>query len=149
LYQGNPGTAGGTKKSAVRFPVLSLPNGATITKAELYLRNRHSYKSSGLTVYIGAHIDGDLENQTTAPTGRDFDGSTDTLSTHFDKGQGRWVTLPATWYSSIASGTVRGVLIGLSGVVNTWYDGIANYGYFDGNSMADEPQLRITYQYTA
>jgi len=149
LYQGNPGTASGTKKSAVRFPVLSLPSGAQVTKAELYLRNRHSYYSSGLTVYIGAHIDGDLENQTTAPLGVDFTGSTDTLSTHFDKGQGRWVELPDTWYSSIASGTVRGILIGLSGVTNTWYNAIANYGYFDGNSMEDEPQLRITYRYKA
>jgi hypothetical protein len=156
LYQGNPGTASGTKKSAVRFPVLSLPSGATITKAELYLRNRHSYYSSGLTVYIGAHLDANLEsssgtnsqtNANTAPTGIDFTGDTDTFSTHFDKGQGKWVTLPDTWYSSIASGTVRGVLIGLTGVTNTWYNAIANYGYFDGNSMADEPQLRVTYKY--
>lgn len=147
LYQGNPGTASGTKKSAIRFPALNLPTGATVTKAELYLRNRHSYSASGLTVYIGAHIDGDLENQTTAPLGRNFTGADDTMTTTFAKGQGKWVTLPSDWYADIATDTVRGVLIGLSGVTSTWYSGLANYGYFDGNTMDDEPKLRITYNY--
>jgi hypothetical protein len=160
LYQGNPGTASGTKKSAVRFPALGLPAGSTVLKAELYLRNRHSYLSSGLTAYIGAHIDNDLENQTTAPLGRNFSTTNnppvggdnadtpDTFSTTFARGQGKWVTLPNSWYKAIADETVRGVLIGLTGVPNTWYSGLTDYGYFDGYEMNDEPKLRITYQYT-
>ncbi len=160
LYQGNPGTASGTKKSAVRFPALGLPTGSTVLKAELYLRNRHSYLASGLTAYIGAHIDDNLENQTTAPLGRNFSTTNDppvggdnadtpdTFSTTFARGQGKWVTLPNSWYKAIADETVRGVLIGLTGVTNTWYSGLTDYGYFDGNGMADGPKLRITYQYT-
>lgn len=149
LYQGNPGTASGVKKSAVRFPDLNIPAGATVTKAELYLRNRHSYLASGLTVYIGAHLEGELEDQTTAPLGINFAGATDVLEVHFDKGQGKWVTLPSSWYSDIDTySTFKGVLIGLSAATNTWYSGLTNYGYFDGNTMADEPRLRITYQYT-
>ncbi len=147
LYQGNPGTASGTKKSAIRFPALDLPTNATVTKVELYLRNRHSYSASGLTVYIGAHTDANLEDQTSAPLGRNFSGATDTMTTTFAKGQGKWVTLPSDWYADIGTGTVRGVLIGLSAVTSTWYSGLANYGYFDGNTMADEPKLRVTYQY--
>jgi hypothetical protein len=159
LYQGNPGTASGTKKSAVRFPALGLPSGATITKAEVYLRNRHSYFSSGLTVYIGAHIDGNLESaganvetQTSSsqvPTARDFSTGSDVFTVTFAKGQGKWVTLPTTWYADIAGDVVRGILLGVTAVPNTWYSGLTNYGYFDGNTMADEPKLRITYEYNA
>ena len=158
LYQGDPGTASGIKKSAVRFPALGLPTGSTVLKAELYLRNRHSYLASGLTAYIGAHIDDNLELAgsnvetqliaSTVPTGRNFSGANDTLTTTFAKGQGKWVTLPTDWHADIAAGVVRGVLIGLTGVTNTWYSGLTNYGYFDGYTMADGPKLRITYQYT-
>jgi hypothetical protein len=148
LYQGNPGTASGTKKSAIRFPALGLPAGATVTKAELYLRNRHSYSASGLTCYIGAHIDTNLEDQTTAPTQSGTLG-TSVVTTSFSRGQGKWVDVTSAWSSYIASGTLRGFLIGLSAASNTWYSSIANYGYFDGNTMADEPKLRVTYQYTA
>jgi hypothetical protein len=149
IYQGNPGTASGTKKSAVRFPVLGLPSGAVVTKAEVYLRNRHSYNSGGLTAYIGAHNDGDVRNQTTPPAGINFTGTTDVVEVAFTKGQGKWVTLPSSWYASIASGTVRGILLGLTAPTNTWYSSIANYGYFDGNTQSDEPQFRVTYQYNA
>jgi hypothetical protein len=144
----------------VVFPPFDLPPNATVEKAELYLRNRHSYSASGLTVYIGAHIDENLTSTSTAggvinsqtsadsvPPGRNFAGANDTMTVNFAKGQGKWVTLPADWYEDIASGTVAGVLIGLTGVTNTWYSGIANYGYFDGDGMTDEPKLRITYQY--
>jgi hypothetical protein len=147
LYQGNPGTASGTKKSAVRFPALTLPtysgSNTTIISAELYIRNRHSYSASGLTAYLAAHIDTDLENQTTAPVGV----SGTTFTTTFTKGQGKWVTLPASWYSSLASNSLRGFLLGLSSGTSTWYSSIANYGYFDGYTMSDPPKLRITYQY--
>jgi hypothetical protein len=151
LYQGNPGTASGTKKSAIRFPVLDLPTNATVTKVELYLRNRHSYNASGLTVYIGAHSDGNLEDQTTAPLGTNFSGATDTMTAVFAKGQGKWVTLPSDWYSDIGADIVRGVLIGLSAVTSTWYSGLTNYGYFDGVdptvTTEDLPKLRVTYEY--
>ena len=149
LYQGNPGTASGTKKSAVRFPSLTLPtysgSNTTILSAELYIRNRHSYSASGLTAYLAAHIDSNLEDQTTAPSGV----SGTTFTTTFTKGQGKWVTLPASWYSSIASNSLRGFLLGLSSGTSTWYSSIANYGYFDGYTMSDPPKLRITYQYNA
>jgi hypothetical protein len=149
LYQGNPGTASGTKKSAVRFPSLTLPtyvgSNTTILSAELYIRNRHSYSASGLTAYFAAHIDSNLEDQTTAPLGV----SGTTFTTTFTKGQGKWVTLPASWYSSMTSNSIRGFLLGLSSGTSTWYSSIANYGYFDGYTMSDPPKLRITYQYNA
>lgn len=148
LYQGNPGTASGTKKSAVRFTPMSLPAGATVTNVQLYLRNRHTYSSTGMTCYIGAHIDSNLSNQTTPPAGYNFTGTTDTITSSFTRGQGKWITLPAAWYDDIGSGTITGFLIGLSAITNTWYSSLANYGFFDGYSMADPPKLKVTYTYT-
>jgi hypothetical protein len=147
LYQGNPGTASGTKKSALRFTPMSLPAGAVVNNVQLYLRNRHTYNSNGLTCYIGAHIDSNLSNQTTPPAGYNFTGATDTMTTAFTRGQGKWITLPAAWYDDIGSGTITGFLVGLSAITNTWYGSLANYGFFDGYSMADPPKLRVTYTY--
>jgi hypothetical protein len=148
LYQGNPGTASGTKKSAVSFfsaGISSLAN-LSVTKVQLYLRNRHSYSSNGLTTYIGMHIDDTLTNQSTVPPGVSST-SVDSFSVHFDRGQGKWVTLPTEWNDFIGSGDFKGILIGLQTAPGTWYGGLTNYGYFDGDTMADPPRLKITYQY--
>lgn len=148
LYQGNPGTSSGTKKSAVLFPTVTPPTGATnvtVTKVEVYLRNRHSYNSSGLTAYIGVHSSSSLGSSVPAAT----NGITRTTSS-FTKGQGKWVTLSSTCHTAFKPGaqTARGVLIGLTDDdPDTWYSSLANYGYFDGNTMSDEPKLRITYTY--
>lgn len=149
LYQGDPGLASGTKKSAVLFPAFSsVPSGATnltVTKVEVYLRNRHSYSSGGLTAYIGAHSSSSLGASIPAAT----NGFTPVTSS-FTKGQGKWVTLSSTTHTAFTPGTqtARGVLIGLTDDnPDTYYGAIANYGYFDGNTMSDEPQLRVTYYY--
>lgn len=148
LYQGNPGTSSGTKKSAVLFPTVSPPAGATnvtVTKVEVYLRNRHSYNASGLTAYIGVHSSSSLGSSVPAAT----NGFTPVTSS-FTKGQGKWVTLSSTTHTAFTPGaqTARGVLIGLTDDnPDTYYSGLSNYGYFDGNTMSDEPKLRITYTY--
>lgn len=148
LYQGNPGTASGTKKSAVSFFAagISTLTNLQVTKVELYLRNRHSYNSNGLTAYIGMHIDDTLTNQDTVPPGVSST-TVDSFSVHFDRGQGKWVTLPTEWNSFIGSSSFKGILIGLQTAPGTWYSGLTNYGYFDGDTMADPPRLKITYQY--
>lgn len=156
LYQGNPGTAGGTKKSAVRFESIdSALSGTgytasqlTISKLELYLRNRHSYNASGLTAYLAMHNDADLYfttagNAQTSVTVSSAGEVTTTSS--FTKGQGKWTTLPSTWIGNFQAGTAHGILVGLQTATSTWYDGLTNYGYFDGYTMADPPKLRITY----
>jgi hypothetical protein len=154
LYQGNPGTAGGTKKSAVLFPTFAtLPAGATdvtVTKVEVYLRNRHSYNSGGLTAYIGVHSSSSLGASIPAIT------NVGVTTSSFTKGQGKWVTLPSgshTAFRPTVSGgpttqTARGIILGATDDdPDTYYSLLANYGYFDGNTMADEPKLRVTYTY--
>ncbi len=149
LYQGNPGTASGVKKSAVLFAAFNFTgktNGLSIKKLEIYLRNRHSYLSTGLTVYLGAHSATSLGS--TVPLA--LDSCVATTST-FTKGQGKWITLPSSWHSTFSNGGGgRGILIGLTDEnPDTYYDGIDNYGYFDGVTQDDPPKIRITYTYEA
>jgi hypothetical protein len=148
LYQGNPGTASGTKKSAVLFPTFTAPpSGAAnvnVTSVQVYLRNRHSYSASGLTAYLGVHTSTSLGSS--VPSGNATAGVT---TSSFTKGQGKWVSLPTASRVLFKPGTqtARGVLVGLTATTATWYSSISNYGYFDGNTMADEPQLKVTYTY--
>jgi len=69
----------------------------------------------------------------------------------FTKGQGKWITLPSSWHSTFSNGGGgRGILIGLTDEnPDTYYDGIDNYGYFDGVTQDDPPKIRITYTYEA
>ena len=156
LYQGNPGTAGGTKKSAVRFESIDAAlagtgytaSQVTISKLELYLKNRHSYNASGLTAYIAMHNDADLYYTTSGAAQTSVTASASgetTITSAFTKGQGKWTTLPSTWIGNFQAGTAHGILVGLQTATTTWYDGLTNYGYFDGYTMTDPPKLRITY----
>jgi hypothetical protein len=149
LYQGNLENASGVKKSAVLFPAFDFTdktNGLTITKLEVYLRNRHSFNSNGMTVYLAAHSGTSLGDSVPLA----LDSAPATTST-FTTGQGKWIDLPSSWYSSFTSGgTGRGILLGaIDENPDTYYDAIDNYGYFDGVTLEDAPQLRITYRYNA
>jgi len=43
-----------------------------------------------------------------------------------------------------------GILIGVTDEnPDTYYDGLTNYGYFDGLFQDDPPKIRITYTYEA
>lgn len=146
LYQGNPGTAGGTKKSAIEFPALGLPSGATITGMRLYLKNRSTYDGSCL-VGVAAH--GTAELSTTLPTARTTPART---TRTYSSGEAAWITLPSSWYSEFASGASKGILVGITNTSTNTYDStLSNYGYFDGvgTGMTAPPKLEVTYTYTA
>jgi hypothetical protein len=149
LYQGNPGTASGTKKSAVLFTAYSYPgahaNNRVVTKVEVYLRNRHSYNSGGLTTRIGLSTATSLGSS--IPTTGVTAGPTPT-STTFTKGQGKWVTLGSGFHTYANATSFRTILISLTDQNPITYDStISNYGYFDGDLQSDPPRLRITYTY--
>lgn len=155
IYQGTSNEAGGVKKSVIIFPDLGIANNYSsveITKLELYLHNRYSYRSSGITAYIGAH------NYTSLPqssvSGSNIVNTVPATTATFSRGEGKWVTLPKTWYSSFADGTAKGILLGLTNSsTKTWYSNPdqLNYGYFDGvdptTTFEDFPRLRVTYKY--
>lgn len=151
IYQGTSNAAGGVKKSVIIFPSLGLEN-ATITKLEVYLHNRYSYNSSGLTAYLGAHTYSSLPASSVSSSNV---SSVPATTATFARGEGKWVTLPSTWHSEFASGNAKGILLGLTNSsTKTWYSGAsqANYGYFDGwdptTTAEDFPRLRVTYNYT-
>ncbi len=149
LYQGNPLTASGTKKSAILFPAISFPgahaNNRTVTKVEVYLRNRHSYNASGLTTKLGMSTSTSLGS--VIPT----NGVTSVAptSTTFTKGQGKWVTLGSQFNTYANASTLRTIVMSLTDNNPITYDSTqANYGYFDGAEQSDPPKLRVTYTYT-
>lgn len=152
LYQGTSGTTGGVKKSVIIFPDLGISALAnvSITKLEVYLHNRYSYYSSGITAYLGAHTYSTLP--ASAVSSSNVSNLSATTAT-FARGEGKWVALPSSWYSQFAAGTAKGVLLGLTNSsTKTWYSDQTNYGYFDGvdTTIATEdfPRLRATYTYT-
>lgn len=147
LYQGNPGTASGTKKSAIEFPALGLTGTSpTITGMRLWLKNRHTYDGS-CVVGVGAH--GVAELSSTLPTARTTPAR---VTRTFSSGEGAWITLPSSWYAEFLSGASDGVLIGITNTSTNAYDStLSNYGYFDGvgTGMTSPPRLEVTWTYTA
>ena len=108
--------------------------------------------SSGLTAYIGAH------NYTSLPassvSASNIVNTVPATTATFSRGEGKWISLPSTWYSSFADGTAKGILLGLTNSsTKTWYSNPnqLNYGYFDGvdptTTLEDFPRLRVTYKY--
>jgi hypothetical protein len=149
LYQGNLGDANGTKKSAVLFPAFDFTDktdGLVIVKLEVYLRNRHSYNSDGLTAYLAVHEGTSLGSS--VPLAKD---SCPAITTTFTKGQGKWITLPTSWHDAFTNGgTGRGILLGVTDEnPDTYYNEFANYGYFDGITLEDAPQIRVTFEYNS
>jgi len=140
MYQGyHSSGAGGYEWSKFGFDSTQIQAdlaGATITKVELYLKNAHSYWSSGLNLMLGWHNDA-FDGATSRTT-----GNWNSLSSEwFNKYQGKWVTLNNSVGNQLRDGTMAGFTLGspYSGSNNT-------YGYFDGAYNVYPPQLRITYQ---
>jgi hypothetical protein len=171
IYQGNPGTSSGTKKSQVAFDAinsttLGVPTtavacttaginsgyiagtinaGYKVTKVELYLRNRHSYQGSGLTAYWGYSSDTNARNSSAPPGPYAAAGQ---ASASFTKGQGKYTALSTAAQNYFAGGQIRSVLLGLTNATsNTYYSSLTYYGYFDGDLQSDPPKLRVTYTY--
>lgn len=164
MYQGNPGTASGIKKSQVAFGLLNAgtlgvpstaigytsstaTNGYTITKIELYLRNRHSASASGLTTYWGVSANSSPRSRTSIPASISSSGVS---AVWFNKGQGKYTTLGSTHRNLFAYGTARSILLGITsatGNASTDSYTSSEYGYYDGKLQSDPPKLRVTLTY--
>lgn len=157
IYQGDPSGSkvkdpNTVRKSHITFPAISTIVGAaysytnfTITKIEVYLKNRHSYSSGGLSAKIGYTDVGGNPGTTIAAATNLYTPA----SFSFAKTEGKYVTLPSAWYSAINSTGTWGILLGLiDDDPDTYDDTLSNYGYFDGTRQTDPPQARVTYTYT-
>lgn len=119
--------SGGALKGLWVFPNMTSDlSGATISKVELYVENQHTYANAGATAYFHTH------GHTSIPT--TYSGtSSNTFTSSFSRGQGKWITLNTTTYGNgLKSGAIRGF-----GIYTT---GTANYAYFSPTA-----RIRITY----
>jgi hypothetical protein len=142
-YQGYYSSTNGNQYSMIAFPYATIQSdltGATINQVELWLRNGHTYANSGGTAVIGTH------NQTSVSGDHAYSQvQPDKIRWHFDKGQSKWVTIDSPTYSTgignmLRDNTAKGIALGKGPTSSTLY-----YGWYAGNGMTSEPQLRITY----
>ena len=100
--------------------------GATLKKAEVWLRNAQWYYNAGGTAVIRAQTSTSLISSTPAGTAKNFD---------WEEGQGKWVDI-----TSIATSGIRGVTLGKAPSTSKTY-----YGQFSNHSSSYPPKLRLTY----
>jgi hypothetical protein len=132
LYRGYYDGTNGDQRSFIGFAKPSLPAGATVTKAEVYVYAEHWWSDGGGTLSVGVH--GNASKPATAPaTPAQVASATWTAKTG-----GKWITLPVD--QGWASGTLRGVCLRPAGGTTSQ----AAYSYYSGGTS---PQLRITYKY--
>lgn len=119
--------------SSIGFPAQVAADiaGATVSKIEVYLYAYHWGLTTG-TAYIGVHGDASL------PASFSYSGIHQEGG--WKRGEGRWVTLPATWYPAFITGVNKGVTLGGGAPQSN-----AVYGKFRGYNHAQNPKLRITY----
>ena len=119
--------------SAVGFPAQIATDiaGATVSKIEVYLYAYHWGEGSG-TAYIGVHGAASLPSS--------FSYSGVHTAGGWKRGEGRWVTLPSTWYPAFVTGVNKGITLGGGAPASQ-----SVYGKFRGYNHAENPKLRITY----
>ncbi len=127
LYQGLGVSSMGARAG---WPALGI-SGKTITSCKLWLQNRHTYSSGGVTAHFGSGSD------TSAPS--TFGSRVNAWDVHFNKGEGKWIDVPSSLWASIASGAIRSFSLGVSSTAG-------DYAYFDGNTKSSEPKIKITYK---
>ena len=119
--------------SSIGFPAQIATDlaGSTVSKIEVYLYAYHWGQSTG-TAYIGVHGDASL------PASFSYSGIHQAGG--WKRGEGRWVTLPSTWYPAFITGTNKGITLGGGAPANQ-----SVYGKFRGYNHPENPKLRITY----
>lgn len=81
--------------------IRSALTGSHVASIEIYLPNAHTYSSAGATVLIGSH------SYASAPASSPSLSAA--TSTHFGRGQGKWVPLPGSVATGFATGSIRGL----------------------------------------
>jgi hypothetical protein len=127
MYQGLGASAMG---SMMGWSALGL-SGKVASKIEIYIRNRHTYSSGGVTIRFGSSTAG-----YTVPATH---STANAWTKAWSKGVGAWYTIPSSLYVSIMSGSIKSLAMGISGSGG-------DYAYFDGVGKTDPPKLRVTYK---
>lgn len=141
LRHGNAG--GGNLRSALAFNASSIDGekkkmasalaGATITKAEVYIKFKMWYYSSGGTAVLHPL------NASSTPSILSSIASAITRKRYTTANQGFWIPVPTSWFSTSA----RGVVVGPASDST-----FSNYGYYYPHTdatVANRPKVRLTY----
>ena len=137
MYQGEYSSTHGIRKSLIGFDYATIQSdlsGATISKVELQLKNKHFYNNSGGTLLLGTH------SYTSAPNTWSGGSVDERRSSH------SWARLAKKYVditdyaSDLQSGAARGIAIGPPTSTSNTY-----YSYWAGQNSSDRPVLRITY----
>lgn len=141
LHQGYISESPGQRYSHIGFTGLSVSgetgktlaqalSGATVTKAELWAENVHTYASTGANLRVG-------HSTLTGPPGSPQTSGGEAVAYGWARGAKKWVRLPAEWNSGWV-GTYRSLSIGEGAGTSS-----ANYGKWNRNLSA--LKLRLTY----
>lgn len=123
----------GTSTDGEKKSMSAALTGATLTKAEVYLKFPHWWNSNGGTAVVRPL------NGTTLPDTLASPSSSTVSKRYTARGQGYWITIPTSWISP----TKRGVVVGPA-LDST----AANYGYWCAPgyaTAADRVKIRLTY----
>jgi hypothetical protein len=140
VYQGQYDSGNGNQRSIIGFDSPTIRNdlaGATITKVELTLKNKHWYNNSGGTAVVGTHNSGVSSAPSICPGLNDNRG----VFSGWPKLATWAVNLETTIGDDLRDGAARGICLGPG--ISTSHE---YYGFFAGYSdSTNRPRLTITY----
>ena len=122
VTQGQYGTATqGAARGLWTFPNMTSDlSGATISAAQIYIKNEHTRWGAGATAYLFTHGNTSVPTTLSAST-------TNQITQAFAKGQGVWIELPSSHFAGLKSGAIRGY-----GLYTTSSD---DYGYWNKSAQ--------------
>lgn len=149
VYNGN--SVASSDSTEGNKTITSALTGATLQKAEVYVRNMVWYSgSSGVEIPTGIVALNEL-GAATLPTSKvvtpgNYIGANPARGVVYDElveAEGVWIEVPVEWFS----GTNRGITLGSSTSLSSSVDGLRplTSGEFHGIANEDPPRLRLTY----
>lgn len=117
-YQGRTPyyTAAGIYRSMVGLPNMTSDlSGATIKRVRVRVRMDHSHSSSGGTVVVGLH------GNSSRPSTWSNQRVSGVVSSHFSRGQEKWLDIPSAHWHRFISGNVRGVSFYINSTSTKYY----------------------------
>lgn len=90
-------------------------SGATIRRVRVRVRMDHSHNSSGGTVVVGLH------GNTSAPSTWTNIRANGVVSSHFSRGQEKWLDIPSTHWSRFINGNARGISFYINSTNSKYY----------------------------
>lgn len=139
LYYGSNGDSNGMQRSLIGFDEVAIATalaGSTVKSVRLFLTNLNSWYGDGSRIHFGVH---DYATEPATWAGSGIPQSMVT-SHHFGNPEGKWVTLPLSFATSIRDGTGAGVAL------ESPNSSLEFYGYAAGlGSGFSVPILEVTY----